>query len=440
MQSIAKRRDVALKMARAAIEAADPAQGVWDAVRTDDDGFHVGDWSASWGDIRRVIVVGAGKAACPMARAIEDILDERIDAGVVVTKDGSVEPTHRISVRVAAHPVPDQNGVDAANEILELVSDLDERDLVIVLLSGGGSALLVAPADDISLDDKQITTNALLASGATIHEINAVRKHLSRVKGGQLAHACAPASVVTLALSDVIGDPLDVIASGPTVPDTSMYADAVAVIDRYGLREKLPKAVVDRLDRGAAGDLPETPKPGDEAFKRGVVRIVGSNRATLAAASETARANGYKPRVLTSSLRGEAREVAKVLVSLAEGVSDIDRPCALICGGETTVTLGTNPGMGGRNQELALAAALEIDGGDDIVVLSVGTDGTDGPTDAAGGLVDGESVSRARKTELDIRDALHRHDAYPLLKEIGDLVVTGPTGTNVMDVVIVLVG
>jgi hydroxypyruvate reductase len=431
---------VALKMARAAIEAADPEISVLEAVRSDDDGIAIGDWSASWDDIGRVIVVGAGKAACPMARAIEDVLDERIDAGVVVTKDGSVEPTHRIQVRVAAHPVPDQNGVDAASEILELVSELDERDLVIVLLSGGGSALLVAPADGISLDDKQITTNALLASGATIHEINTVRKHFSRVKGGQLARACGPAAVVTLALSDVIGDSLDVIASGPTVPDTSTYGDALAVIDRYGLRETLPKSVVERFRRGAAGDLPETPKPGDDAFRRSVVRIVGSNRTALTAAADAARANGYEPRVLTSSLRGEAREVANVLVAIAEGVANSDRPCGLICGGETTVTLGSNPGTGGRNQELALAAALEIDGRDDIVVLSVGTDGTDGPTDAAGGIVDGESVRRAREAELDVRDALRRHDAYPLLAEIDDLVVTGPTGTNVMDVVIVLVG
>ena len=440
MRPISQRRDVALKMARAAIEAADPEVSVRGVVRSDDDGIAIGDWSASWDDIDRVIVVGAGKAACPMARAIEDLLDEHIDAGVVVTKDGSVEPTHRVRVRVAAHPVPDQRGVDATNEILELISDLDECDLVVVLLSGGGSALLVAPADGISLDDKQITTNALLASGATIHEINAVRKHLSRVKGGQLARACAPAIVVTLALSDVIGDPLDVIASGPTVADTSTYADALAVIDRYEIVEKVPASVVERFRRGAAGDLPETPKPGDDVYRRGVVRIVGSNNTALTAAADAARVNGYEPCVLTSSLRGEAREVAKVVVAIAEGVANEDRPCALICGGETTVTLGSNPGTGGRNQELALAAALEIEGRDDIVVLSVGTDGTDGPTDAAGGIVDGESARRAREAGLDVRDALRRHDAYPLLAEIGDLVVTGPTGTNVMDVVIVLVG
>ncbi|HDS74252.1 MAG TPA: DUF4147 domain-containing protein, partial [Firmicutes bacterium] len=330
--------------------------------------------------------------------------------------------------------------VDATEEILGIVEDLGERDLVIVLLSGGGSALLVAPADDISLKDKQLTTSALLASGATIQEINSVRKHLSRVKGGQLARACGPASVMTLVLSDVIGDSLDVIASGPTVPDASTYGDALAVIDRYRLREKLPESVVERLDRGGSGDLPETPKPGDDAFARNTVRIIGSNRVALEAAAAMGNANGYRSRILTSSLRGEAREVAKVLSALAEGVPDDERPCALICGGETTVTLGDDPGTGGRNQELALAAALEIDGRDDIVVLSVGTDGTDGPTDAAGGIVDGESVRRARETGLDIRDALHRHDAHPLLSEIGDLVTTGPTGTNVMDVVIFLVG
>lgn len=440
MLSLATRREKALQIAHTAIQAADPRKSVRDSLTVDDTGITVGEWSAPWHEVGRIVVIGAGKAACPMARAVADKLGDRISASLVVTKKGSAESVPGITVREAAHPVPDQNGVDAATEMLELVRDLNECDVVIMLLSGGGSALLVAPADGISLNDKQTVTNALLGSGATIHEMNAVRKHLSRVKGGQLARACGSATVLTLALSDVINDPIDVIASGPTVPDTSTFADAVAVIDRYGLRNILPKAAVGRLERGVAGEIDDTPKANDALFQRNTVRIVGSNRTALRAAYDAAYEAGYTPRILTSSLRGEAREAAKVLVALAEGVPKTDHPCALICGGETTVTLGENPGAGGRNQEFAVAAALEITERDDIVVLSVGTDGTDGPTDAAGGIVDSTTVQRAEAAGFNVRDALQRHDAYPLLEAIGDLVVTGPTGTNVMDVVVILVG
>ena len=445
MLPLDRRRQIALDMARAAIAAADPRTTVRRAIEATDDALRVGTWRAPWSDVGRAIVVGAGKAAWPMAEAAEEALGDRLAAGLVVTKEGhGASPGHQARRRVriveAGHPVPDERGVRAADELLHLVSGLSPRDVVIVLLSGGGSALLVAPAEGITLADKQATTGLLLASGATIGEINCVRKHLSRVKGGQLVRACAPARVVALALSDVIGDPLDVIASGPTVPDPTTYVDALAVLDRYGLREKVPPSVVARLVQGAAGALSETSKADDPAFARAATLLIGTNRVALDAAARTAEMNGYRPRVLTSSLRGEAREVAKVICALAEGVAPQDRPAALVFGGETTVTLSPDAGRGGRNQELALAAAIEIAGRDDVVILSMGTDGTDGPTDAAGGIADGGTVERARDAGCSPGDALRRHDAYPLLEATGDLIVTGPTGTNVMDVVIALVG
>jgi len=375
-----------------------------------------------------------------MAEAAEQALGARLTGGIVVTKYDHAVGTRLVRVVEAGHPVPDDAGVAGASDILDLVATLGERDLVVVLLSGGGSALLVSPADGVSLADKQAATGALLSCGATINEINAVRKHLSRIKGGQLAGLCAPAHVVTLVLSDVIGDPLDVISSGPTVPDTSTFGDALAILDRYDLRGSVPDAVLTRLVDGAAGSIPETPKAGDEAFVRSHVQLIGTNRLALDAVAGAAKEAGYDPTILTSSLRGEAREVAKVVASLTEGDSGDAPPRALIFGGETTVTLGADAGKGGRNQELALAAAIEIAERDDVVVTSIGTDGTDGPTDAAGGLVDGLTVERARSARLSPEQALVRHGSYDLLKAAGDLVVTGPTGTNVMDVAIALVG
>jgi len=434
------RRAVALAMGDAAIAAADPAASVCGAIASTPEELRVGPWHGAWKDIGRIVVVGAGKAAGPMARAAEAALGERIRAGVVITKEGHGVPARRIRVAEASHPVPDERGVSATNDLLRLVDGLAEHDLVIVLISGGGSALMVAPADGISLADKQTTTGALLSCGATINEINCIRKHLSRVKGGQLARAAAPAHVVSLILSDVIGDPLDVIASGPTVPDPTSFGDALAILDRYALRRTVPRSARERLEAGARGEIEETPKPGDAVFRRSRAHLVGTNRLALEAAARLASERGYAPRVLTSTLRGEAREAAKVVCSLAEGVGTDVGPTALIFGGETTVTLSPDSGKGGRNQELALAAALEIKGRDDVVILSLGTDGTDGPTDAAGGLTDGTTCERAKAAGLSPEDALRRHDAYPLLQATGDLVVTGPTGTNVMDVVVALVG
>ncbi|HXF60504.1 MAG TPA: DUF4147 domain-containing protein, partial [Caldilineaceae bacterium] len=327
--------------------------------------------------------------------------------------------------------------------LLALVEEAGPDDLVIALLSGGGSALLVAPAPGISLADLQAMTDALLASGATIHEINCLRKHCESLKGGQLARAVAPANLLTLALSDVVGSPLDVIASGPTVPDATTWDDAWAIVRRYDLAEKLPHSILARLQAGREGRLPDTPKAGDPIFARSHTLVVADNRVAALAAAGRAAELGYNPLLLTTYLEGEAAQVARVAVALAREVQAHGQPVAppacLILGGETTVTLGSNPGRGGRNQELALAAALALDGSQGITIASLATDGTDGPTDSAGGLADGGTVARGRALGLDPEDHLRRHDAYPYLRATHDLLLTGPTQTNVNDLVFVFV-
>ena len=392
---------------------------------------------------RRVLVVGAGKAGAPMAQAVEAVLGDRIDAGLVVVKTGHGGPTQRIEIAEASHPRPDAAGVEAGRRILALAEEAGPDDLVIALLSGGGSALLVAPAPGISLADLQTMTDALLASGATIHEINCLRKHCESLKGGQLARAVAPASLLTLALSDVVGSPLDVIASGPTVPDATTWDDAWAIVRRYDLAEKLPRSILTRLQAGREGRLPDTPKAGDPIFARSQTLVVADNRVAALAAAERAAELGYNPLLLTTYLEGEAAQVARVAVALAREVQAHGRPVAppacLILGGETTVTLGSSAGQGGRNQELALAAALALDGSQGITIASLATDGTDGPTDSAGGLADGGTVARGRALGLDAEEHLRRHDAYPYLRATHDLLLTGPTQTNVNDLVFVFV-
>jgi len=378
-----------------------------------------------------------------MLAAAEEALGPRLTAGLGVTKRGHGHPLRRCRLLEAGHPVPDEDGLRAAAEVERFVAGCAPGDWVLALLSGGGSALLPAPAGGISLAEKQAVTSLLLASGADIVEMNAVRKHLSRLKGGGLARAAAPARVATLVLSDVVGDPLDVIASGPTVPDPSTFADALAVVERRGLLERVPPGVRARLEAGARGEIAETPKPGDPLFARARTHLVATNRIALAAAARKARALGYRPLLLTSTLTGEAREVAGVLAAVAREARrsghPLAPPCCILSGGEPTVTLRGN-GKGGRNQELALAAALAVAGLEETVILSAGTDGTDGPTDAAGALADGATALRARAAGLDPRRHLEANDAYPLFDALGDLVRTGPTQTNVMDVQLVLLG
>ncbi len=431
-----------LGLMAAALKAVDPANAVRHAVSREGNALMIGDTTFDLSAISRVFVVGAGKASAPMAQVLETVLEDRIVAGWVNVRYGYAVPTEKIYIHEAGHPIPDESGVKGAKEILRILSDTKEDDLVIALISGGGSALLTFPAERISLKDLQLVNQLLLASGATINEINAVRKHLSRVKGGQLARAAHPASLVTLILSDVVGNPLDVIASGPTVPDTTTFADAWDVLERYDLVEKAPHAVVERIRGGMEGDVPETPKPGDEVFGRTRNVIVADNSVAARAAADEAAALGFHPLILTTFLEGEAREVGRVVAALAKEEAMHGRPASLpaclILGGETTVTLrGT--GKGGRNQELALAAALAIRGLDAIAIASLGTDGSDGPTDAAGGLVDGSTVARGEKHGLSAEEYLQNNDSYHFLAAVGDLLKTGPTRTNVNDLVFVCV-
>jgi hydroxypyruvate reductase len=320
---------------------------------------------------------------------------------------------------------------------------LGPEDLVLVLISGGGSALTPAPVAGITLAEKQALTKALLACGADIREMNMLRKHVSRIKGGQLARAAQPAQVRTLILSDIVGDPLDAIASGPTVPDPTTYADALGILDKYRIRSEIPASIRTHLEAGAAGKVAETPKPDDPLFARVRSLMVASNIQALEAAAVEAKALGLTPMILSSFVEGETREVARMHAALALEVRASGNPrrppVCLITGGETTVTL-KGKGKGGRNQEFALAAAFDIAGQRDVVVLSAGTDGTDGPTDAAGALADGETIARARALGLHPRAALEGNDAYPFFEKLGDLIMTGPTRTNVMDVRLVLVG
>ncbi len=431
-----------LEIMQAALDAVDPYAAVQAHLRVAEGTLWVGDRPFALNKLRRIVVIGAGKAGAPMARAVEDVLGDAITAGLVVVKLGHGAPTARIEIVEASHPIPDEAGVAAGARVLDLAAGAGANDLVLALISGGGSALLEAPAG-ISLADLQGMTDSLLACGATINEINCLRKHMSRIKGGQLARAVSPAALATLVLSDVVGSPLDVIASGPTVPDGSTWADAWAVVEKYALAEELPAAVMARLRAGVRGEVPDTPKAGDSIFDRAVTQIVGDNRVAALAACRRAQELGYHALLLTTYLEGEAREVARLAVALArEAVASgqpAPAPACLILGGETTVTLGSAPGTGGRNQELALAAALGIAGHERITIASLATDGSDGPTDSAGGLVDGATVRLGEESGLDAGAMLRRHDAYPFLQATGDLLVSGPTQTNVNDLVFVWV-
>ena len=427
-------RETAAAVWRAALAAGDVAPLVQRHLRLAGSTLTAGGVTIDLDRAGQILVLGVGKAGASMARAVEAVLGERVSEGFVVVKDGYRVPTSRVEVAEAGHPVPDARGEEAAGRLLALASSATERDLVLVLVSGGGSALTPAPAAPITLGEKQVVTRLLLEAGATIGELNAVRKHLSRFKGGLLARAAQPATVVTLALSDVVGDPLDVIASGPTAPDSSTFGDALEVLAARGVLDRVPPAVVERLRAGARGAIEETPKPGDRLFTRVSNLVIGNNALVVQAAAAEAERCGYRPYVLTRALQGEARDVARDLVERAR---ILPGPVCMIAGGETTVTV-TGTGRGGRCQEVALAAALELGPADDLVVLAAGTDGTDGPTDAAGALVDAGTVGRGRAQGLDARRALDDNDAYRFLGATADRIVTGPTNTNLLDVYLVV--
>jgi glycerate 2-kinase len=387
----------------------------------------------------RIVVVGAGKASAALALAVEDLLEERISGGVVVVKYGHGAQLRRVRLLEAGHPVPDSAGQAAAAALMHALDRLGARDLVIACWSGGASALTPSPLPGLTLADKQEVTRLLLGSGADIAAVNTVRKHLSQLKGGQLARRSAPAAVVCLAISDVVGDDLATIGSGPFYPDHSTFADALALVDRHDLRDALPAAARAALVRGAAGGLSETPKPGDPCFARVHHHIVASNRQALAAAAAAAQARGFRPLLIDAPQVGAAHAAGAALVAQARLLQAGGGRVCLIAGGETTVTLGPAPGRGGRNQELALSAALALDGVAGITVLAGGSDGNDGPTDAAGAISDGTTVMRAHARGLAAARHLAGHDAYPLFAALGDLLITGATGTNVMDLTLALI-
>lgn len=437
--NVRKLRQHALAIFRAGLDAADPAKAVARHLTLKGDVLSVSGARHRLNRYERIFVVGAGKAGATMAAAVERVLGRRITAGLINVKDGHTAKLRRIELNECGHPIPDERGVDGARRIAAMVREAGERDLVLCLVSGGGSALLPSPAEGITLEDKQETTRQLLACGATIHEINSIRKHLSAIKGGQLAALAQPATVISLLLSDVIGDDLSVIGSGPTAPDETTFHDALDVLDRYLIRSRVPAHVRERLEAGARGEIEETPKKTPNA----VNVVIGSNRLAVDAAAVKARELGYKTLVLSTTIEGETRDVARMHAAIAREIVDSGRPvrppACVLSGGETTVTL-RGGGLGGRNQEFALAAAFDIGRLGRVAVLSGGTDGTDGPTDAAGAIADSTTMERAAAKGLDAKRALAENDSYRFFDGLGDLIKTGPTGTNVMDLHVALVG
>jgi len=434
-------KDVCMSIFQAGLKAVDPYEAVKGVLRLSGDELWVGERRYRLGDFRHIWVVGAGKAGAPMAQAIEEVLGERVEEGIVIVKYGYLADLERIKIVEAGHPIPDEAGRRGTRSLVEMVKGLGDGDLVFCLLSGGGSALLPLPVEGVSLAEKQETTKLLLECGADIHEINAIRKHLSRIKGGGLAKFAYPATIVSLVLSDVVGDDLDVIASGPTVGDMSTFADCIRVVEKYHLASRIPPAVWGHLQKGAAGRVEETPKPDDPVLCETFNLIVGSNIHCLEAAARKAQQLGYQTLVLSSFIEGETREAAKVHGAILKEVLRSGRPlttpACLISGGETTVTI-RGRGKGGRNQEFALACGMEIAGWEGAAVFSAGTDGTDGPTDAAGAFADWRTVGRALEMDLDPGAHLKENDSYPFFERLGDLIITGPTNTNVMDIRILI--
>jgi glycerate 2-kinase len=418
----------------AALAAVDPYQAVrryTEPIRT----------KYERGGFERLFVLGIGKAVTPMVRAIIDEIGKMITGGLAITKYGyGSETVGVIEIYEAGHPLPDEKGMKATEGIIRLVQSFDEHTLGVCLISGGGSSLLVAPCPGISLEEKVRTTDLLLKAGADIDALNTVRKHISRVKGGRLAEMAYPGALQSFILSDVIGDKLDVIASGPTAPDRTTYGDALGVIKRYGLMREIPQSILQVLSLGAAGEIAETPKEGSPFFSRVENTIIGSNKSALKAAGKKGREMGYEPVILSSDIQGEARVVGRWLAGKALETQKALGPFRKVCllsGGETTVTVKGN-GKGGRNMELALAFALEAAHSTGINLLSAGTDGTDGPTDAAGALADGQTIAKAQAMGLEAEAFLTNNDSYHFFALNKDLLITGPTHTNVMDLQIIL--
>jgi glycerate-2-kinase len=434
-------RELALQCLEQAVNAADPKQLLKTKMKMENDQLQVEGCTFDLGKFKHVYVVGGGKAGGKMAQAIEEVLGKHITAGVVNIPYGTSQKTNVIELNEASHPVPDEAGVKGTSHIMALAEQAEENDLLICLISGGGSSLMPLPREGVSLKDKQELTNMLLKSGAEISEINAVRKHLSAFKGGWLAKKAYPATVLNLVLSDVMGDQLDSIASGPTVPDTSTFNDARKILKKHDLWSKTPFSIRKVLSEGTRGLLQETPKADDIVFKNVHNLIIGNNRTAGSAAVDCLQSKGLDTILLVYNLKGEAMEVGKALAKFANeffvSKTPISKSQGFVAGGETTVTV-TGKGLGGRNQELELSAALNLRVSEECVIASLSTDGVDGPTDAAGAIVDGSTLKRAKQLGLDPEKYLKANDSYSFFLKLGDLIFTGPTGTNVNDISVII--
>jgi len=438
-----KARELAIKALDAALEAVDPEGIIKLKVRVKGSLLKIAHLSFSLNGFENIYVVGGGKASGCMAMALEEVLGDWLKEGAVNVPYACPQyPTQKVKLQRANHPIPDLAGVKGARHMLDLVSQAKEHDLIISVISGGGSSLMPQPAKGVSLQDKGKITDALLKSGATIREINTVRKHISGLKGGWLAEKAYPATVVNLILSDVVDDPLDSIASGPTVPDPTTFEDAIEILQHHRLWREAPASVKKMLLDGQKGLVPETPKPRDKVFDKVHNIVIGNTMTATQAAYKSLKKAGLHALLLTSCLEGQARDVGTMFASMANEVvksgHPVPKPAAVVAGGETTVTV-VGKGTGGRNQEIALGAALKVGETDGVVVASLSTDGVDGPTDAAGAIADGKTLLRAHDLKLDPRSFLAENDSYTFFSKLEDLIFTGPTGTNVCDVSIVLV-
>jgi len=428
----------ALAIFRAALRAADPEEAVYRHLRREADTLIAGGRRYSLKRFDRVHVIGAGKAGAAMARAVERVLGKNICGGFVNVPEGASLGARRVTLNSSGHPVPDERGLSGARRIEQIARSATSRDLLICVISGGASALLPSPAHPVTLDDMRRATTQLLACGATIHELNTIRKHLETLKGGQLARMAAPGRVISLILSDVVGDDLDVIGSGPTVGDTSSFADAARIFEKYGVAP--PKSIAARIALGARGEIPETPRAAEIRNVHNL--IAGSNRLAIDAAAVKARQLGYRTMVLSTFVEGETADVARTHAAIVKEILSRSRPlrppACILSGGETTVTL-RGAGLGGRNQEFVLAAAIALERFRPFTILSAGTDGIDGPTDAAGAIASQDTLSCASAMGLDPREYLRHNDSYRFFERAGGLIKTGPTGTNVMDVRVILI-
>jgi len=437
-----KARELALNSLEAAVNAVDPQQLIKSRMILKNSVLKVDEHVFDLKKFRHVYVVGGGKASGSMAEALEQLLDKNIAAGIVNVPRGDRSKTAKITLNQASHPTPDEAGVKGTRKMLEIAEQAEKDDLVICLISGGGSSLMPLPRGDISISDKKALTNKLLKSGANINEINTVRKHISESKGGWLAKKAYPATILNLILSDVVGDPLDFIASGPTVSDSTTFAEAVNVLKKHCLWDRTPPAIRKVLNDGEKGLIDETPKADDEAFKKTYNVVIGNNRSASIAACNTLKAAGLNTLLLSATLEGEARQVGAILATVAREVlasgNPVSKPAGIVIGGETTVIV-KGKGIGGRNQEIPLAAALKIGGLNGAVVASLSTDGIDGPTDAAGAIVDGKTLVRAADAGIVAEHFLADNDSYHFLQKLDDLIFTGQTGTNVNDVSVIVV-